>query len=410
MPSTLIPSAMPSFTGLVVTIVVKSVVTSSLSDEEIENITETVHDAFNVSDARPEVEYVTSASLTLDVIEGVTEDAVISAVTSSVSSMLGVHVADVVVTSVDLESGEITYEVSADSYEDASTIQSKIEDFEQETLEDNIRESLPSANVDGSSVQHEIEVDVTVVVDGSETSSAGDAVTTVTDILGVDFSVSTDIAVVTSGPTVSPTFTTMVPSSAPSVTGIVVTLTLTSTGSLNTSEIEALEVAMAEEFGVAIDDVTADVTYTISGSIVLEEVPHDVSESELEAILEGGIADALGVYSGYVTVDVDTSTGEATYTIVSDDSDDASGVLDTMETDKFLSDVNSEISADLSSTSITSVATEEEITMDVVVTIDATESNVDISETSERVASEFESEGFDSDFESNISYVIMSLC
>ena len=302
------------------------------------------------------------------------------------------------------------YEVSADSYEDASTIQSKIEDFEQETLEDNIRESLPSANVDGSSVQDEIEVDVTVVVDGSETSSAGDAVTTVTDILGVDFSVSTDIAVVTSGPTVSPTFTTVLPSSAPSVTGIVVTLTLTSTGSLNTSEIEALEVAMAEEFGVAIDDVTADVTYTISGSIVLEEVPHDVSESELEAILEGGIAEALGVHSGYVTVDVDTSTGEATYTIVSDDSDDASGMLDTMETDKFLSDVNSEISTDLSSTSITSVAAEEEITMDVVVTIDATESNVDISETSERVASEFESEGFDSDFESNVSYVIMSLC
>ena len=410
MPSTLIPSAMPSITGLVVTIEVKSVVTSSLSDAEIETITETVHDAFNVSDARPEVEYVTSASLTLDVIEGTTEDEVISAVTSSVSSMLGVHVADVVVTSVDLESGEIMYEVSADSYEDASTIQSKIEDFEQETLEDNIRESLPSANVDGSSVQHEIEVDVTVVVDGSETSSAGDAVTTVTDILGVDFSVSTDIAVVTSGPTVSPTFTTVLPSSAPSVTGIVVTLTLTSTGSLNTSEIEALEVAMAEEFGVAIDDVTADVTYTISGSIVLEEVPHDVSESELEAILEGGIAEALGVHSGYVTVDVDTSTGEATYTIVSDESDDASGMLDTIETDKFLSDVNSEISTDLSSTSITLVATEEEITMGVVVTIDATESNVDISETSERVASEFESGGFDSDFESNVSYVIMSLC
>ena len=78
---------MPSITGLVVTIEVKSVVTSSLSDAEIETITETVHDAFNVSDASPQVEYVTSASLTLDVVEGTTEDEVISAVTSSISSI-----------------------------------------------------------------------------------------------------------------------------------------------------------------------------------------------------------------------------------------------------------------------------------------------------------------------------------
>lgn len=111
----------------------------------------------------------------------------------------------------------------------------------------------------------------------------------------------------------SPTFTTLVPSPAPSMTGIVVTLTLSRSGDLLTlTEIDDLESQSTIDYGVNADDVTEEATY---GSIDVDDIPDNVSDSELEEILKQIIADALGVHSMHVDVDIDPETGEVTYTV-----------------------------------------------------------------------------------------------
>ena len=62
---------------------------------------------------------------------------------------------------------------------------------------------------------------------------------------------------------------------------------------------------MASDYGVDVDDVHIDATYTISGSMTVEDLPDDVSDSELVDILEQSIADALGVHSKDVEVKIE---------------------------------------------------------------------------------------------------------
>ena len=405
MPTTLMPTPTPTITGLVVTIEITDAITSELSEEDVANLTGTVADAFNVSkeeDVTHEVSYVTSGSLILDIPVGMEEYDVADAVTTSLATLLDVHSSDITLTSIDLESGLVEYEVASDSYSNASAVQSKMSSLTDTAIEDEIQKSLPSTDVEGSDVENEIEVDVTIVVDASDADDIGDAKAAVTDTFEDDgYSVTTDVAIVTSAPSVSPIFTSAIPTAAPSVTGIVVTLTLSSTEqTLNSSEITSLEVEIAEEYGVDADDVTVDATFTVSGSITLDDVPDDVSETELESILETSIADTLGVHDKAVDVSMDSTTGEVVYTITSDDITVVETATATLETETFVSELGDNLSTTLPETSITFVTVDDDITMDVVVTVDATDSIADITETNSKIVEEFEDDGFSIDSES----------
>ena len=206
----------------------------------------------------------------------------------------------------------------------------------------------------------------------------------------------TDVAIVTPVPSVSPSFTTLLPSPSPSITGIVVTLTLTATDvTLDASD---LETQIANEYGVDIDDVTIDTSYTVSGTIDID-IPEDVSDDELQVILQDSIADALGVHSSDVEVNVDPSTGDVTYNIVSEDDNAASILQDALESSSFLDDLNSEVSETLPSASVSEVNADDEVQVEVVVTIDASESDIDVEDANVRAVAELEDQGFSTDAE-----------
>ena len=144
-PTTLMPTPMPSITGLVVTIEITDVITSQLTEEDVTNLTGTVATAFNVSqgeDVTHEVSYVTSGSLTLDIAAGTEESDIVDAVTTSLAALLDVHSSDITVTSVDLESGVVEYEVASDTYSNTSVVQSKMASLTATSIEDKIQESL----------------------------------------------------------------------------------------------------------------------------------------------------------------------------------------------------------------------------------------------------------------------------
>ena len=208
----------------------------------------------------------------------------------------------------------------------------------------------------------------------------------------------------------SPTFTTKVPSPAPSVTGIVVTLTLSSTTNiLNATEVAVLEAELAAEYGVDSNDVTVEASYTVSGSIDVENIPDDVTDVQLEEILEQSIADALGVHSKDVDVTVDPTTGEVTYTVTSSDDVAATDIQNALESDTFLNDLNNEIVEDIPTATVATVSADEEIEMELVVVIDATESTVDIEETNRQITAEFENQGVSADSESTMSSSIKKI-
>lgn len=159
-----------------------------------------------------------------------------------------------------------------------------------------------------------------------------------------------------------------------------------------------LESQLANEYGVEIDDISMDTTYIVAGTIHID-LPDDVIDDELETILEDVIADALGLHSSIVEVNFDPSTREVTYTIVNDDVNTASVIQDVLESSSFLDDVNDEISKALPSAGVSDVTTNDEIEMQVVVTIDASESDADVDDTNARIVEDLENEGISANTE-----------
>ena len=60
----------------------------------------------------------------------------------------------------------------------------------------------------------------------------------------------------------------------------------------NATEIAALELQVAEDYGVDLDDVTIEPIYSVTGRIEIE-IPEDVSNNLLEATLQQSVANAL---------------------------------------------------------------------------------------------------------------------
>ena len=161
---------------------------------------------------------------------------------------------------------------------------------------------------------------------------------------------------------------------------------------LNATEIAALEGTLANEYGVDMDDVVIEATYTVTGSVDFDDLPEDVSIAELEDILQENIADALGVHAKHVNVAV-TPTGEITYVVTSSGDVSASNIQDIMGSTSFLENLNDEMSEDIPDVHVGSVSVNEEIEMVLIVTVDASESTMDIEEVNEQIIEEFENQG-----------------
>lgn len=419
LPTTLQPSPKPSITGLVITIdvpfsfryilllvfEVTSTVSSELSEVEIEEMTATIVEEFDVSNDKvtTEFDYVTSGVLEISVDAKISEDEVAEAVISSFAELLDIHPSDFTIISIDLESGEVLYQVSSPNYSDATQIQSSMETLQPHDVESEIQNLIPTMEVESVDVNDSVDVHVSIIVDGSEAGSIGEAKLNVTQIFNDQgFEVVTNVAIVTSAPSISPTFTTMIPSSAPSITGIIVTLTLaTSNEILNSTEVNQLESKLAEDYGVNVEDVTIEVDYIVSGLVDFDDLPDDVSDSEVEAIMQEIIANTLGAHSSDIHVAFDSSTGELTYAVTSDDDNIANGIQQVLDSSTFEEELMTEITTFLPSVTVTSMSIEDEIEMNAVVTIDATESTIDIEKANQEIVSEFEDQGFSIDAESN---------
>lgn len=163
----------------------QNVVTKELTIAEIENIANITIDALDVSheDIRSEVFYKASGILELSLSDESSIDDIVDVVPLSLSTLLGIHPRDIVVTSIDLESGEVQYEVSSDDFAQTSDIQFILDSLSRDDIEVSIQELLPSIAVQSNNVDNNIEVYVSVIADGSDAGNIREARNVVDTIL-----------------------------------------------------------------------------------------------------------------------------------------------------------------------------------------------------------------------------------
>ena len=166
---------------------------------------------------------------------------------------------------------------------------------------------------------------------------------------------------------------TSVPTGTPSITGLVVSVGITSTteAPLSSEEVAYLESVVAQAYGVSTEELDTVVEYVTSGTLTVD-IPADVSSDEIISDLTEALSEALGVSSEAVEVVYDASTGEVTYTVTSATFDEADAALSTLQDAGFVESIEELTDA----VSVTSVSPSPEIVADVTVAVDADEVTV----------------------------------
>eukprot|EP00493_Phyllostaurus_siculus_P027589 UN27936 len=105
-----------------------TVVTASLSEEELSNIINIIEDAFDVfpGSVQADVSYDIAGTMQFSMDEEYVEEELISALQSSLADTLNIHPSDVVV-SIDLDTGVATYTISSSSVDDANDLQEMLQ-------------------------------------------------------------------------------------------------------------------------------------------------------------------------------------------------------------------------------------------------------------------------------------------
>jgi len=355
-PESSIPTQTPTITGLVYAVEIVTEVTGELTTEEIKYIESVVLDGYKVDDedVATIVEYTATGTMKVDLPSEMSEEEATEILTDVIASSLGISPEDVQV-SVNTETGEVTYIVTGNSFEEANELVELLED------EENVLEIL-NANVgdeDGITisvveVDEEIQAQVTIVIDGDEVSENPQVAENIVDAaLGDDFTVTSEIQFVTSAPTKTPSTipsiapTSAIPTQRPSITGSVVFVELTQlvTESLTEEDVAKIVASAEETFGVYPENVEAVVTYQTHGEIEFEIEGELTPEEEEKLIseLEISIAEALGIHPSNVVVTKGEEEDIFQYTITTPTAEEAKVLQDQLQTPQIIEEIAKKI-------------------------------------------------------------------
>lgn len=203
----------------------------------------------------------------------------------------------------------------------------------------------------------------------------------------------------------SPTFipsvqpTTSLPTFAPSITGLVsiIELSATVTESLNMTELEHIQQQSVNVYDVESEDVIIEVVYQTTGTIDLEIIGNKSIEG-LEESLETELAQLLEVHEGNVDVTIDNDV--ATYTITSDSAESAEEA-NAILSDATLQSIIEDAIGEEFDVSISGVNVEDEITADIVVTIDSSGAENNVEDAAQELEDILRNKGYTASAESN---------
>ena len=185
----MIPSSFPTITGSVASVSISGIVTESMSQQEVDEVTSQLAEIYgvDVNDIETTVDYVTSGTLDVTIPEDVSESEAIEVLQESISDVLGVHVKDVTVLIED--DGSVTYSIHGASVDEVEAIQNiaSQDDFASQITE-NLVESDSDVVVEAATSNEEIEVVISATLDTSDatgTIDVNDGVSDLTQELGL---------------------------------------------------------------------------------------------------------------------------------------------------------------------------------------------------------------------------------
>ena len=203
----------------------------------------------------------------------------------------------------------------------------------------------------------------------------------------------------TQAPTLDPSAlpTTNLPSVAPSITGAVslVELSRPVTESIDVDEVNDIQTEVADTYGVGIEEVNVDIVYQTTGTLDLS-IGDDVDEEQLASDLEDELAALLGLHEGEIEVTIEN--GVATYVINSDSVETAEEIQSVLENSETQSTLDEAVGDEVT---IDSMTVDEDITAEIVVTVDTTNAENNLNEAAEALEESFQEQGFTAEANSN---------
>lgn len=169
---------------------------------------------------------------------------------------------------------------------------------------------------------------------------------------------------------------TLIPSSFPTITGAVSSVSLSGSVTSDILDSDILDIAMelSQIYGVDENDVETTVNYITSGVLEII-VPDDITETQLINSLQESISDVLGIHLSDVVVTIDEE-GVATYSISGATFAEVSGLQEITGQDDFADLVSDELRQIESDISVHSSTSNAEIEVVISATIATTDSSV----------------------------------
>lgn len=149
--------------GLVVSVDVMTPTSNAINNAEIAMLEAVVAESYRVAyeDISSVIEYTTSGTISITIPDAISEEDVLKDLTSALSITLGVN-PDRISLSLDSESGEVLYTITADDYDQAN-------DILLELLSDDIIDSLDTnVAIDSINPTEEIIAEINIAVNAEE--------------------------------------------------------------------------------------------------------------------------------------------------------------------------------------------------------------------------------------------------
>jgi len=394
----MVPSTRPSIVGMVATITAHAVATGAIQDEITDGYVITIAETYgvNVSDVSTFVGYTVSGSMVLDIPDDISQFELSDIVLTAVIETLGIHASDVNI-DVNMDTGELSFTVTSESYIEASESAFYLEtDAYVDEIIAAIETTLPDTTIRSFHVDDDIVAEIIFSVDVNDASEDPTAATFRIENLLDDFETEVDVSYITPGPSFVPSTTpsTSLPSHSPSITGSVAIIELSTVvnSSLEDSDISKIVSDVVSAFGVEEDDVIVEITYTSTGALVLNVTVDEESKDELEETFENEIASILGIHEG--NIDVTIENGTAFYRISSSSAEGSAEFLTILGSENITQRINDAVEEEYG-VEVTSMDTNPEIIAEVVVTVDTDNAENRLDDATNIIAGALAENGFD---------------
>jgi len=401
-PTTLVPSPVPSQTGLIITVTAGAPVEIPIPSNEVSSYESQVAEYYGVSatDVTTQVKYSTTGTLTVDISDEVVEDDLRMVIESSIASVLDIH-PSLITVDINSDTGVVTYVIEDDDFVTIANAEFELDgDAQLFEIKSQIEENILGVVVENISSSSDVRGEIIFTIDAEGATNDMTHAEYYTSELLSGYNVNVDEAFVSSAPSFTPSLipTTSLPSASPSITGAVAMIELSKivNDSLTTSDISDITRDVASAYGVAEDDIILEIIYRTSGTIQVN-LTGDVMEEEISDALKEEIADVLGIHTS--DVDIELSNGTVIYTVAATSAEKALEYSDILLSSNTSTAIINRIESNFP-VSMNELAVDNEIIVDVVVTVDTTDASNPLDAAKSMVENMFSAEGYNATVES----------